>query len=301
MFWSAPKGSADDVSFEIRACYQPMSGGLPGLTEAEKQVFACLNAHRAYIVDAERKFGVTRLAIAGAIAQEMLENVHSSSARAVGFGKVHWFNISWSPKRTAASQVEELGYLPKRSLTERKVVLMSPQGAIQYIGAIMAAIAEAAVRHGFADLRDNPEILTNVYQGLDLDQWEEHLADKAAGTGFSGGNSMDIWVVNHLDFLTAAVGKSKVPATPTMVPDSFAPGGKKMKVFDGLTLSDLAQSEYGDWQLWPLLYDRNKDVIGGNPDKLRIGQVLKIVPLKCFAAAQLEGARKRAAARKMAP
>lgn len=300
MFWGAHKGSADDVSFEIRACYKPMSRGLPGLTEAEKQVFACLNAHRAYIVNAERKFGVTRLAIAGAIAQEMLENVHTSSLRAVGFGKVHWFNLGWPPDRTAASQVEALGYLPQRSLTERKIVLMSPQGAIQYIAAIMAAIAEAAVRHGFADLRDNPEILTNVYQGLDLDQWEAHLAEKAPGTGFSGGNSMDIWVVHHLDFLTAAVGKSKVPATPPIVPDLFVPGGKTIKVFDGLTLSDLAQSEYGDWQLWPLLHDKNKDVIGSNPDQLRFGQVLRIVPLKCFAPAQLADVRKRAAARKTA-
>src|SRR4051812_24709367 len=83
---------ADEVSFEIGASYKPVLSGL-SLTPAEEQVFACLHAHRADIVEAEQRFQVSRVAIAGAIAWEMLENARTGSARSVGFGKVHLWNF----------------------------------------------------------------------------------------------------------------------------------------------------------------------------------------------------------------
>ena len=66
----------------------------------------------------------------------------------------------------------------------------TPSGTIRYIAAIMAAIAETAGNHGFRDIRDDPEILTNVYQSMDLNDWEEHLKKKPKGSDFTGGNKM---------------------------------------------------------------------------------------------------------------
>jgi nucleoid-associated protein YgaU len=102
---------------------------------------------------------------------------------------------------------------------------------------------------------------------------------------------MDIWVKGHLHFLTAAVGPSDVP----LLPAAASKVAKTVGVFPGLTLSDLANAEYGDWQLWPLLYDRNKSEIGANPNMLKIGHKLVVEPLANFSAAQLTNARKRAA------
>jgi hypothetical protein len=46
-------------------------------------------------------------------------------------------------------------------------------------------------------------------------------------------------------------------------------GGKILIVKDGDTLSGIAQREYGRWQLWPLLYDLNKDKVGPNPNRIQ--------------------------------
>jgi hypothetical protein len=85
------KGGVEGVSFEIGASYLPIVNS-PAANAAEAQVFACLWAYRRVIVAAASKYGVTRIAIAGAIAWEMLENPMPSSVRAVGFGKVHKFH-----------------------------------------------------------------------------------------------------------------------------------------------------------------------------------------------------------------
>jgi hypothetical protein len=230
--------SSNGVSFEIGASFIPMDGGLPGLTDAEKQVFACLNAYRWDIVNAERDFRVTRLAIAGAIAWEMLQNVRTWSPRSVGFGKVHLYNYSKTGAAfgfmagaavgsvpggvvgaaigavdfdTAAKQAEDAGYLPVQTRDARKVLLSTPSGAIKYIAGIMTGVADIAARDGFRDVRNDPEILTNVYQSMDLNTWDKHLKEKPKGSDLKGGNAMDIWVMANLDFLTAAVGKSDIP------------------------------------------------------------------------------------------
>jgi nucleoid-associated protein YgaU len=33
---------------------------------------------------------------------------------------------------------------------------------------------------------------------------------------------------------------------------------------------------YGDWKHWKEIYESNKDVIGANPDLVKVGQVLKL-------------------------
>jgi nucleoid-associated protein YgaU len=44
----------------------------------------------------------------------------------------------------------------------------------------------------------------------------------------------------------------------------------------GDSLSKIAKSLMGDAKKWRVLYEANKDVVGGNPDLIQPGQVLKI-------------------------
>jgi 5'-nucleotidase len=65
-------------------------------------------------------------------------------------------------------------------------------------------------------------------------------------------------------------------ATPTAVAD--AGGGDTREVQSGDTLLTIAEQAYGDATQWRKIYDANKDVIGSDPDKLKIGMKLKIPP-----------------------
>jgi nucleoid-associated protein YgaU len=49
-------------------------------------------------------------------------------------------------------------------------------------------------------------------------------------------------------------------------------------VQSGDTLLSVAEQFYGDTAQWRRIYDANKDVIGSDPDKLKIGMKLKIPP-----------------------
>jgi hypothetical protein len=207
---------------------------------AQMQVLAALRSRQAAIAAAEQRFRVDRRAIAGAIGWEMLKNPPdwkrrilrsvSPIPRSVGWGKVHLYNFSGTGAAAGladfgplgglagaldfhaiAQETEEAGYLPKRSFFQRKKVLATPEGAITYIAAIMAAIADLAGKYGFDDIRGNPSILTNVYQGETLSSWEEKLKRKPRGTDFVAGNEMAIWVQQNGSFLQEAVGDPDVP------------------------------------------------------------------------------------------
>jgi nucleoid-associated protein YgaU len=54
--------------------------------------------------------------------------------------------------------------------------------------------------------------------------------------------------------------------------------GDTYEVQSGDTLLTIAEQFYGDATQWRRIYDANKDVIGSDPDKLKIGMKLKIPP-----------------------
>jgi hypothetical protein len=230
------------------------------LDGAQMQVLAALRAYQSEIIAAEQKFRVDRRALAGAIAWEMLENPPGRMRRAarsvmpvprtVGWAKVHLFNFSKSGAfwggvgsgplgalagaldfNTIAKETEDAGYLPKLSFNDRKELLATPEGAIKYVAAIMAAVAELAERYGFDDIRSDPAILTNVFQGETLKSWEEKLRKKPAGTPFVAGNDMALWVGRNMTFLEDGVGAPDLPesqpgfsAAPVPSPVSGAKG-----------------------------------------------------------------------------
>jgi nucleoid-associated protein YgaU len=63
------------------------------------------------------------------------------------------------------------------------------------------------------------------------------------------------------------------------VPESGVPSTERVhKVVEGETLSHLALKYYGSAarESWMKIYEANKDVIGDNPNMIRVGQELKI-------------------------
>lgn len=57
------------------------------------------------------------------------------------------------------------------------------------------------------------------------------------------------------------------------------PAARYHTVVGGDWLSKIAKASYGDMMKWPILYEANRDVIGGDPDLIRPGQRLLIPPL----------------------
>jgi nucleoid-associated protein YgaU len=80
---------------------------------------------------------------------------------------------------------------------------------------------------------------------------------------------------------SAATGASTTSGpTPTSAPaaGSDSGSGSDYEVQSGDTLLTISEQEYGDATQWRKIYDANKDTIGADPDKLKIGMKLKIPP-----------------------
>lgn len=68
-------------------------------------------------------------------------------------------------------------------------------------------------------------------------------------------------------------------ASPTPSASSVATEPEQTyEVQAGDTLLSIAEQFYGDGTKWRRIYDANKDVIGNDPDKLKLEQKLKIPP-----------------------
>ena len=71
-------------------------------------------------------------------------------------------------------------------------------------------------------------------------------------------------------------------------------GGIAIRVAPGSSLSAIAKAQYGDFNLWPLIYDLNKTKIGANPNLVRAGMTLILLPMERYSPAELAEARRRA-------
>jgi nucleoid-associated protein YgaU len=78
---------------------------------------------------------------------------------------------------------------------------------------------------------------------------------------------------------------SPVPSTatvpvssPAAVTSSPASTEQTYEVKAGDTLLSISEEVYGDSTKWRRIYDANKDLIGADPDKLKLEQKLKIPP-----------------------
>jgi hypothetical protein len=97
-----------------------------------------------------------------------------------------------------------------------------------------------------------------------------------------------------------AFGGTGTPAAPPSPSSSAAPSLSatptvtEVTVRRGDTLSGLAQQYYGDWRLWPLIWDQNRTAIGAAPSTLNIGTQLRLAPLTSFSPLLMSDARRRA-------
>ncbi|HET6318416.1 MAG TPA: LysM peptidoglycan-binding domain-containing protein [Chloroflexota bacterium] len=74
---------------------------------------------------------------------------------------------------------------------------------------------------------------------------------------------------------------SPSPASSSGSPSAVASpaaGEQEYEVQSGDTLLSIAEQFYGDATKWRPIYDANKDTIGADPDKLKLGMKLKIPP-----------------------
>lgn len=65
---------------------------------------------------------------------------------------------------------------------------------------------------------------------------------------------------------------------PSASPQADTAGGQSYEIQAGDTLATIAQQFYGDPTQWRRIYDANKDAIGDDPDKLKLGTKLTIPP-----------------------
>lgn len=66
--------------------------------------------------------------------------------------------------------------------------------------------------------------------------------------------------------LTDVVVKAQPKAQPTFTPYTVKPGD---------TLSGISDRYCGSWNDWPVIYDENKSVVGGNPNLIEVGEKFK--------------------------
>jgi nucleoid-associated protein YgaU len=82
----------------------------------------------------------------------------------------------------------------------------------------------------------------------------------------------------------ASPAASPSPAVVSAVTPAASPtaaevaGGDTYEIQSGDTLATIAQQFYGDPTEWRRIYDANKDAIGADPDKLKLGTKLTIPP-----------------------
>jgi hypothetical protein len=187
----------------------------PLAPSAKLRVKCWLQEHGEFIIAAEKRFRVDRRAIAGAIAWEALENIHSRlklslSRAALGPGKVHTREYRLLPSwlytgDTAAEHVEKMGYLPSRTEKTRQHLLETEVGAIEYVGAIMASCADIAEQFGYC-IRCNPSVLTWCYNAKTPEGWREHLKAKKPGTKLRPLGKMSSWVNRNISYLEKCIG-----------------------------------------------------------------------------------------------
>ncbi|MEU2723263.1 hypothetical protein [Streptomyces smyrnaeus] len=203
------------------------SDGTPFSPE-EDAVLSWMAAHRESIIAEARKWNISPQAIAAAIAWEAMENVKGIPANQIagsGIGSIVK-KASFGPGKVhvgapLVNQVEERGYLPRRTVQERESLLTTDEGSIQYIAGIMGAFSKVTEDSGKGhyNIRYDVPMLTQLYQGRDLAQWEADLDERARerrlGEKLVPGNSMPQWAMRNQEFLNAAVPLRPWKTQPT--------------------------------------------------------------------------------------
>jgi hypothetical protein len=201
-------------------------------TPEQDAVLSWIELNRETILREAKARHIPPTAITAAVAWEAIENnwqpfrnpippswpLHGLERHASGPGKVHVGS-------DLVRQIEARGYLPPMNVTERDKYLRTDEGAIRYIAAIMSGFADVSEQDGrFPSVRNDIPMLTQLYQGSDLVQWEQQLRHKQPGTPFVPGNDMPLWVRKNPEFLAAMDEALHSTGHPTFITPTPTPG-----------------------------------------------------------------------------
>jgi hypothetical protein len=190
----ALRSIAPPISFE-------MASRTPENLSPRQRVQWWLHAERDTIRRDAERWQVSPTAIAGVVAYEALENrepaMISILARYSGPGKVHYRESRLSPGDPVSKQVEDTGYVPKRSWQERRRILSTNEGAISYIAAIMRAFSDLARYHGRL-IQCDSAVLSTLYTAWDLHSFSRRLNSNDRSLRI---NEAGRWVANNRNWL----------------------------------------------------------------------------------------------------
>lgn len=171
-------------------------------------IMAWLSSRRPLFASAEARYGVDRRAIAGMIAAEALTDVRPYwflMRRSSGPGKVHYKEFWTSEGDPVAKEAERLGLLPKRSMEQRREILATDEGAVQYVAAIL---------DGFVIVSRDPKLrcdlgaLGTLYSGWDYR--DVRSGEFVLPTKDWQFNTIGHWVKAHEAELASAVGPPRI-------------------------------------------------------------------------------------------
>ncbi len=224
------------LSFELQTNAQTIA---PPAPTREQRVFLWLQKNAAEIRALATNYDIDPVGIAGAIAWEALQNVVTISARSVGPGKIHWwaFNPFVVPDALFVEGNTRYRFPPpKISDANLVLTLMTADGAIHYVAAILDAYATEAqhaggpdFRHGFyvdraqshtAQAYTNASILDSYYvgegnivpgqpsKGVITLQYAptDFKARLSYSNEFVPGSTMGQWVAHNDSFLRLRLG-----------------------------------------------------------------------------------------------
>lgn len=89
-----------------------------------------------------------------------------------------------------------------------------------------------------------------------------------------------------------------IPADAKPATIGGASGEVTYKVVPGDSVSSIAKAKWGEAELWPIIYDRNRQTIGSNPDRLGVGQSLVLPAKDKLTPEQIKQARQTARLRR---
>ena len=184
-----------------------LQGPKPPSSVPRDAVAYWLSLHRETIVKAEKDFNVNRLAIAGVIAYEALENPMTVPFSSAGPGKMHVEGKSGMGWPEAYER--SIGLTPFPPYFRREI-LRKPGTAIEYIAGSMDLASKSAEKYGW-NIRNDPGILGLVYHAWEPESWKKHMSKKAADTKYSiQPGTMGQWILDNQEYLEKAVGRPEI-------------------------------------------------------------------------------------------
>jgi hypothetical protein len=233
----------------------------------------------------------------------------AEASRAAGTGKTTWWGqIFYSARGTATEQEMVLLHeTVHRALTPKLGILRTFRVRLRIAGyarSVVLKYLEEAMCETYAQLRVVG--FKGVLEGIRFPVANDYVSisqlaaeGEAIGTIVVGVQRFVVSYVFGPPDWTDEVPRPANPlppgrATPIQVADEPVTGGYAVTVTPGASLSAIAKAQYGDFNLWPLIYDLNKAKIGPDPNRIKPGTKLLLMQLSSYTPAEVADARRRA-------